>query len=81
MALANRFESLEDERALTLGARLMGFHTLPGERIDSLLARFDRVRHEAELVGYQGIHYVCTLLIRAVGVGGQQLAQILHPTN
>eukprot|EP00974_Lingulodinium_polyedra_P034906 3353471-Lingulodinium_polyedra.AAC.1 len=45
--LASRFEALEDERAFQLGSPLLEFVARPGERIDSVLTRFDMARHEA----------------------------------
>ena len=49
--LGNRYEALEDERSLMSGTQLMDFTSRAGERIDSLLTRFDMARHEAESVG------------------------------
>ncbi len=68
--LANRFEVLEDERALDSGARLLDFRGRRGERIDSLLTRFDLARHEANMVGLDipNFQMLSVILLRAVGL-------------
>ena len=74
-------EALEDERALSLGTRLMDFNkSWPGESIDSLLTRFDLVRHEAQMVGHdiQSIHIMSTSLVRAAGVSGHHIVQLFR---
>ena len=80
-SLANRFESLEDERSLLSGTQLLDFTSRPGERIDSLLTRFDLARHEAQAVGagIQNLHTLTTILLRAVRVTGQQVITLLQP--
>jgi len=81
--LGNRFEALEDERTLTSGNAILDFTRRPGERIDLLLSRFDMARHEARSVGAEmtNYHNLTTILIRAVGVSGPQLLDLLRPTN
>ena len=49
-ALANRFEALEDERTMTSGTSVLDFRARPGERIDSVLTRFDLARHEPKVL-------------------------------
>ena len=79
--LANKFEALEDERSLLSGTALLDFTSNPGERIDSVLTRFDMARFEARAVGayIPNIHMWSTILLRAVGVSGQQLLTLLQP--
>ena len=79
--LGNRFEALEDERSLQSGTALLDFTSRPGERIDSLLTRFDMARHEAQAVGagIQNFHTLATILLRVVGVTGPQMINLLQP--
>ena len=49
--LGNRYEALEDERTMLHGTSIIDFRGRHGERIDSLLTRFDMARHEAASVG------------------------------
>ena len=81
--LANKFEALEDERSLLSGTALLDFASRPGERIDSVLTRFDMARFEARAVGADipNFHMLSTILLRAVGVSGQQLLTLLHPID
>ena len=79
--LANRFEILEDERSLTSGTHLLDFTSRPNETIDSVLTRFDMARIEARSVGADipNFHMLSTILLRAVGIPGQQLLNLLQP--
>ena len=81
--LGNRFEALEDERALSSGTQVLDFRGRAGERIDILLARFDMARYEAEQVGagIHNFHTLSTILIRACGVNATQMIQVLAPTG
>ena len=80
-SLGNRFEALEDERALQSGTQLLDFSHRPGERIDALLTRFDLARHEADIVGagIHNFHQLSTILLRAVRITGNQLVNLLQP--
>ena len=66
--LSIRFEALEDERSTRDGNALLDFNSRPGERIDSILTRFDLTRHRARTVGADlgNYHQLATLLIRAI---------------
>ena len=79
--LASKFEVLEDERSLLSGTALLDFTSHPGERIDSVLTRFDMARFEAQSVGadIHNFHTMATILLRAIGVSGQQVLSLLQP--
>ncbi len=81
--LGNRFEALEDERTMTSGNQVLDFRARPGERIDALLTRFDMARHEAASVGAEmtNYHNLTTILLRACGVSGEQLVNLLQPSG
>ena len=68
--LGIRYEALEDERALSSGTQLLDFQSRPGERIDSLLTRWDMARHEAQSVGAGINNFVTlsTMLLRIIRV-------------
>ncbi len=78
-ALANQYEQLEDERAMSSGNMILDFRAQNGERIDSLLTRFDMARAEAATVGagMDNFSILSTILLRACGVSANQTLQLL----
>ena len=81
--IANRFESLEDERSLKSGTQVLDFVAHPGEKIDHLLTRFDLARSEAETVGagIDNFHTLTTILLRACRITGEQMIDLLSVNN
>ena len=81
--LGTRFEQLEDERTMSLGNMVLDFQGQRNERIDALLARFDMARHDAESVGagMHNYHTLTTILLRACGITGDQLINLLQPND
>ena len=65
------------------GTVLLDFQSRPGERIDSILTRFDTARQEAARVGAAITNYrtLTTILLRAIGVNGMQTIHLFQPTG
>ena len=81
--LSSRFGRLSEETRLESIGDLFDFRSRPGERIDSVLERFDACRAKAAeqgrlTVSYEGLSWI---LLRAINVSDHQLVQLLLPFN
>eukprot|EP00435_Cladocopium_sp_Y103_P015554 s1610_g3.t2 len=81
--LSSRFGRLSEEIRLETIGDLFDFRSRPGERIDSLLERYDACRAKAAeqgrlTVSYEGLSWI---LLRAINVSDHQLVQLLLPFN
>ena len=65
------------------GTQVLDFRGRPGERVDSMLTRWDMARFEAESVGWQMANFptLATILLRACRINAQQLSQLLQPNG
>ncbi len=80
-ALHLRYSPLEEESRITTMSEMLAFSRLPGEGINSLLARYETVRQRAAIEG-QFVMSVegCSLqILRACGIGPQHLPLLLQP--
>lgn len=82
--LAHRFAPLGEESRLQAMGELYNFSKKPNETIDSLITRFESVRHRARTLdggitmNWEGTAW---LIIKAVGCSHQQLLTLLQPFN
>eukprot|EP00959_Pyramimonas_sp_CCMP1952_P238957 4994011-Pyramimonas_sp.AAC.1 len=69
--LSAKFENLEDERQLTSGTALIDVRVDRGERVASVLARFDMAGLEADPAGFNtpSFNILTLILFRTLGVG------------
>ena len=76
-----RFSALEDESRLTSMTELLAFARKPGETINSLLARYETIRHRSALEGQFMMSYegYSLQLIRACGISTQHMLTLLQP--
>ena len=79
--LQTRFAPLAEETALRAISELTGFSRRSGERTDELISRFLTVMHRARDRGQMAMNWqgIAWILLRAVGVNGNQLMQLLAP--
>ncbi|MCP3883759.1 MAG: hypothetical protein GY701_35935, partial [Sulfitobacter sp.] len=80
-ALHLRYSPWEEESRITTMSEMLAFSRLPGEGINSLLARYETVRQRAAIEG-QFVMSVegCSLqILRACGIGPQHLPLLLQP--
>ena len=78
--LSTKFENLEDERQLNFGTALIDFRVERGERIDSVLSRFEIARMEADSAGphFPTFQMLTLLFFRALRVGPERASVLLH---
>ena len=77
--LGNRFEQTEEERAISDGFAIQRFFPMRGEKIDSILARWDLARDTAERVGAGMENYftLTTTLLQKLGTPGHVVRDLL----
>ena len=80
-ALHARFSALEEESRLTCMTEMLAFTRHGGENINSLLARYDTVRHRAAIEGQfvMSIEACSLQMLRACGISAQHLFTLLQP--
>ena len=68
---------------MSMGRAIIGFRRRSDERIDDLLTRWDLARADAASVGADltNLFLLTTMLIQPVGVGAQELVQLLQPLS
>ena len=82
--LAACYAPLGEETRLTAMTELMQFRRNSGEPTDSLITRFQGIRHRAEVGGanmMMSVEGISWLFLRACGVNSSQLLTLLQPTN
>jgi len=79
--LSARYAKLGDETRLAAMVQFQCFQRLPGERINSFLDRFERVRWRAEAEGnfVQSVEASALQLMRCMNLSAQQFMQYTQP--
>ncbi len=80
-ALHARFSALEEESRLASMTEMLAFARLPGENINTLLARYETVRQRAAIEGQFVMSTEgCPLqILRACGISSHQFSILLQP--